>query len=126
MFVNTAMLNIWHPGRYFPQSNKVFLSKDGQAELVGPGWNDNRPFIVTFFDPFDLYGLFTGRDNATKFWELSPEELEAMNEKAKEEKARKAERRRPMLAKVFRYSNARSQEVVGSSFQKPSGDGVEV
>lgn len=126
MFANTAMLNIWHPGRYFPQSNKVFLSKDGQTELRGPGWSDDRPFIVTFFDPFDLYGLFTGRDSATKFWELSPEELAAMDAKAKEEKARKAERRHPMLAKAFKYTNTRSQEVVGSPFQKPSADNLEV
>ncbi len=115
MFVNTAMLNIWHPGRYLPQSNKVFLSKDGETELLGPGWSDKRPFIVTFFDPFDLYGLFTGRDNATKFWELSPEELAAMDAKAKGDKA---ERHLPMLAKAFKHMNARSQEVVGSPFQK--------
>jgi len=101
MFVNTAMLNIWHPGRYLPQSNKVFLSRDGQTELQGPGWSDDRPFIITFFDPFDLYGLFTGRDSATRFWELSPEELAAMNARAKEEKARKVKKGRPMLAKVF-------------------------
>jgi len=123
MFVNTAMLNIWHPGRYLPQSNKVFLSTDGQTELLGPGWTDKRPFIITFFDPFDLYGLFTSRDNMTKFWELSPEELIAMDAKAKEEKARKAEKRGSIFAKL---TNARNREVVGSPSQKPSGEILEV
>jgi hypothetical protein len=126
MFVNTAMLNIWHPGRYLPQSNKVFLSKDGQTELLGPGWSDNRPFIITFFDPFDLYGLFTGRDNATKFWELSPEELAAMDAKAKEEKARKAGKRGSIFAKAFKFGDARNREVVGSPSQQLSGDRLEV
>lgn len=101
MFVNTAMLNIWHPGRYLPLSNKVFLAKDGVTEMRGPGWTDKRPFSVTLFDPFDIYGLCTGRDNATKFWEMSPEELAAMNAKAQEEKARKLAKSRSVAAKIF-------------------------
>jgi len=126
MLINTGMLNIWHPGRYLPQSNKVFLSKDGQTELLGPGWSDNRPFIITFFDPFDLYGLFAGRDNVTKFWELSPEELAAMNAKVKEEKARKAARPGFIFQKLFKNANTHHREGVGSPFQKPSGDSLEV
>lgn len=101
MFVNTAMLNIWHPGRYLPRSNKVFLSKDGVTELRGPGWTDKRTFLLTVFDPFDIYGLCTGRDSATKFWELSPEELAAIDVQAQEEKARKLARPRSVAEKIF-------------------------
>jgi len=100
MFVNTALLNVFHPGRYLPRSNKVFLSKDGQTELRGMGWEDKRPFIVTVFDPFDLYGLCSGRDNTTKFWELTPEELDALNAQKDAEKARKAALPRSIAEKM--------------------------
>ncbi|KAF1814543.1 hypothetical protein P152DRAFT_456811 [Eremomyces bilateralis CBS 781.70] len=76
MLVNTFIMNIWHPGKRLPKSNHTFLSKDGKTELRGPGWNDTRPFWVTFFDPFDVYGLVTKRDQKTKFWELDGTELE--------------------------------------------------
>lgn len=101
MFVNTVMLNIWHPGRYLPHSNKVFLAKDGETELRGPGWSDKRPWAVTFFDPFDFYGLCMGRDSANKFWELSPDELAAMDAQMQQEKARKATKPRSLAGKVF-------------------------
>jgi len=101
MFVNTAMLNIWHPGRRLPKSNHIFLAKDGKTELVGPGWEDKRPFLLTLFDPFDLWGVFTGRDKKTKFWDMEPEELERMNEERKRKKAEKYAKPRPMLMKVM-------------------------
>jgi hypothetical protein len=100
MFINTAMLNIWHPGRNLPRSNKVFLSRDGKTELRGPGYQDKRPFIVTFFDPFDLAGLVTGRDKKTKFWDWSPEELARIDEENKQAKAKKGGLPRPTWKKI--------------------------
>jgi hypothetical protein len=99
MFVNTAMLNVFHPGKQLPRSNKVFVGKDGN-ELYGPGWKDNRPFIQTLADPFDIIGLVMGQDKKTKFWELSPEELEAMNEKDRIERAERFARPRPAWRKL--------------------------
>ncbi|KAL8690869.1 MAG: hypothetical protein Q9218_003783 [Villophora microphyllina] len=72
MFANTVMLNIWHPMKYLPNDNKVYLSKDGVTERWGPGWVDKRPFLITFVDPFDIGGLFTKRDNE-KFWDREDE-----------------------------------------------------
>jgi len=95
MFINTLMLNIWHPGGNLPRSNKVFLSKDGKTELRGPGYEDKRPFLQTFFDPFDLIGLATGRDKKTKFWDFPPEELARIDEENKRKKAEKEARPRP-------------------------------
>lgn len=86
MFVNTAMLNIWHPGKYLPRSNKVFLAMDGKTELRGPGYKEKRPFIATIVDPFDLTGLVTGRDNKTRFWNWSPEELERIDAENQQKK----------------------------------------
>ena len=69
MLVNTLMWNVWHPMEFLPNDNKIYLSKDGKTELEGPGWIDKRPFWVTLLDPFDLAGLFRGKDKANMFWE---------------------------------------------------------
>lgn len=69
MISNSVMLNIWHPSQSLPRSRKFYLAKDGRTELLGPGYVDKRNFFVTLLDPFDLYGLFTGRDKATAFWD---------------------------------------------------------
>jgi hypothetical protein len=76
MFVNTALLNIWHPGKRLPSSNTVFLARDGVTERRGPGWADDRPWIVTVFDPFDMWGLLRGEDKKKQFWDMTDEELE--------------------------------------------------
>lgn len=76
MFINTALLNIWHPGKRLPKSNSVFLDRDGVTERRGPGWADDRPWIVTVFDPFDVWGLVRGEDKKKQFWDMSDEELE--------------------------------------------------
>jgi hypothetical protein len=76
MFVNTALLNIFHPGKRLPKSNNVFLARDGVTERVGPGWKDERPWAVTVVDPFDVWGLVKGRDKKTQFWDLTDGELE--------------------------------------------------
>lgn len=72
MFANTFMLNIWHPMKYLPHDNKIYLSKDGVTERWGPGWIDKRPFLMTFVDPFDVAGLFLRRDKE-KFWDREEE-----------------------------------------------------
>lgn len=72
MFANALMLNIWHPMKYLPNDNKIYLSKDGTTERMGPGWQDSRWFIITLIDPFDLIGLVLGR-RKDKFWEREDE-----------------------------------------------------
>jgi hypothetical protein len=97
MLLNTVMFNIWHPGKRLPPNNHTFLSKDGQTELTGPGWQDDRQFWVTFFDPFDIGGLIRGKDKKTRFWDMSPEELEAFNKAEKERRKRK----RPVYLEII-------------------------
>jgi hypothetical protein len=75
MFLNTALLNLFHPGKRLPRSNSVFLDRDGVTERRGPGWDDDRPWIVTVFDPFDVWGLINKKDQKTQFWDMSDEEL---------------------------------------------------
>ena len=86
MLINTVLLNIWFPGKRLPCSNSVFLARDGVTERRGPGWHDDRPWPVTVFDPFDLWGLIAGRDKKTMFWDMNDEELAAMRAQMKERK----------------------------------------
>ncbi|KAF2660167.1 hypothetical protein K491DRAFT_649702 [Lophiostoma macrostomum CBS 122681] len=86
MFVNTALLNAFHPGKRLPRSNSVFLDRDGVTERRGPGWKDDRPWIVTVFDPVDLWGLFRGRDKETQFWDLNDEDLARLRAENKAKK----------------------------------------
>ncbi|KAI3319039.1 RTA1 like protein-domain-containing protein [Xylariaceae sp. AK1471] len=69
MLINSVWINVRHPRRWLPQSTKVYLAKDGITEITGPGYKEDRGFIATLFDPFDIYGMIKGRDNATRFWD---------------------------------------------------------
>ncbi|KAF2118960.1 RTA1 like protein-domain-containing protein [Lophiotrema nucula] len=86
MLLNTFLLNLYHPGKRLPRSNSVFLARDGVTVRKGPGWDDDRPWIVTMFDPVDLWGLFTGKDKKTMFWDMSDEELERLRREKKANK----------------------------------------
>jgi hypothetical protein len=82
MFLNTALLNVYHPGKRLPRSNSVFLDRDGKTERSGPGWSDDRPWLVTLIDPFDVWGLVNGRDKKTQFWDMTDDELEHLRAEA--------------------------------------------
>jgi hypothetical protein len=69
MLVNQVMLNVRHPRHYLPKSTKVYLADDGVTEITGPGYKESRPWLVTFIDPFDIYGMIKGKDSKKKFWE---------------------------------------------------------
>ncbi|KAJ8112983.1 hypothetical protein ONZ43_g5261 [Nemania bipapillata] len=73
MLINSALINVRHPRRWLPQTTKLYLAKDGVTEIMGPGYKEDRGFIATLVDPFDVYGMIKGRDNATRFWDENPE-----------------------------------------------------
>ncbi|KAF2205414.1 hypothetical protein GQ43DRAFT_477383 [Delitschia confertaspora ATCC 74209] len=83
MLLNTFLLNLWHPGKRLPRSNSIFLARDGVTERKGPGWADDRPWLVSTFDPFDVWGLIKGHDKKRQFWDMSDEELQRLREKNK-------------------------------------------
>jgi uncharacterized membrane protein YsdA (DUF1294 family) len=86
MLVNTVLLNIWHPGKRLPSSNSVFLDHDGVTERRGPGWADDRPWIITIFDPFDVWGIIRGKDKERQFWDMTDEELAQLRAEKKANK----------------------------------------
>ena len=68
MLTNSVLMNVRHPARYLPRSNKVYLAEDGVTEVEGPGFSDRRNILVTIVDPFDIVGLVSGRDKE-RYWE---------------------------------------------------------
>lgn len=69
MITNSVLLNVRHPALFLPVNNKIYLAEDGVTEIVGPGYQDKRNFLLTIFDPFDLIGLAKGRDKSGRYWE---------------------------------------------------------
>lgn len=98
MFLNTVMLNIWHPGRFLPSGTRTFLAIDG-VERVGPGWEDTRPPLLKIFDMCDIYGLVSGRDKKNRYWEWEPAELEGYVARQKAEKDEKKRQRKEMWSR---------------------------
>lgn len=67
MLINVIIINVFHPGRYLPKGDKTILNEHGQeVESETGGWEDNRPFIVTLFDPFNIAGLIDEYRNKKK------------------------------------------------------------
>ncbi|KAI1100061.1 RTA1 like protein-domain-containing protein [Jackrogersella minutella] len=69
MLCNSVLLNIRHPRRWLPKSTKVYLAQDGVTEIEGPGYKQERNFLATLVDPFDIYGMIKGKDQSTRFWD---------------------------------------------------------
>jgi hypothetical protein len=69
MLANSLLLNVRHPARFLPRNNKIYLAEDGVTEIEGPGYEDPRPWWMTFIDPFDVVGLCKGRDKKARYWE---------------------------------------------------------
>lgn len=98
MLINALILAIWFPGKYLPRSNKIYLSKDG-IEVEGTGFKDNRPFVVTLFDPFDVWGLITGKDKQNRFWEEENQLVERDTGDQVEDTRRRVEESGALIAK---------------------------
>ncbi|KAK6608137.1 RTA1 domain-containing protein [Botrytis cinerea] len=69
MTCNTFLLNWRHPMRFLPRNNKIYLGEDGVTEIEGTGYHDERKWWITFIDPFDIGGMFKGRNMHREFWE---------------------------------------------------------
>lgn len=81
MLANAFLWNFRHARKYLPADTKTFLSEDGVTEIEGPGYKDKRKFLATLLDPFDLFGLATGRDKKDRFWESGQGEGEVAGAK---------------------------------------------
>ncbi|KAH6652088.1 RTA1 like protein-domain-containing protein [Truncatella angustata] len=68
MLLNSVLWNVRHPRRWLPKSTTVYLAADGIVEIMGPGYEQERNFIATLLDPFDIYGVVTGKGKKIRFW----------------------------------------------------------
>ena len=68
MLANSVLLNVRHPMRFLPRDSRIYLAEDGTTEIMGPGYEDLRFFVIAMVDPFDLIGLITGRHTKKEFW----------------------------------------------------------
>ena len=71
MILYTLWLNLMHPGRFLPHDSKRYLDY-GKVERMGPGWNDNRPKIMSLMDPLNFEAMVKGEPSHKKFW-LDPQ-----------------------------------------------------
>lgn len=70
VLMDCVLFNVFHPRRYLPRNNKTYLALDGVSEVEGPGWSDNRPWMVTLCDPFDVMGAIRpAGKSGERFWE---------------------------------------------------------
>ncbi|KAJ0116734.1 rta1 domain protein [Diaporthe amygdali] len=87
MLVNAYLWNFRHASKYLPTNTKVFLGTDGVTEIEGPGYKDKRGFLATLLDPFDWYGMVTGRDKKDRFWEAGQGQGEVVGAKGEAKSA---------------------------------------
>ena len=76
-----AALAIWHPSRFLPSNDKIYLDPhDGVTERVGPGFTvaQNRSTLSTYLDPLDFEGMVKGKET-DKFWERDNEISQGRN-----------------------------------------------
>ncbi|SPO05513.1 related to Rtm1p [Cephalotrichum gorgonifer] len=71
MLINTYLFNAQHPRMFLPEKSSTYLALDGKTEVDGPGWKEDRPWVMTFIDPFNFQGMITGgaKMKMDPFWE---------------------------------------------------------
>ncbi len=82
MLANSVLWNFRHPMKHLPLDSRVYLSEDGVTEVVGPGYEDLRSFVIAMVDPFDLIGLAMGRHTKKEFWKEEQGKDKIMDEEA--------------------------------------------
>jgi hypothetical protein len=67
MLSNSILWNTRHPRQYLPEDYHVYLALDGISEVLGPGWQTEQSWLMSFVDPF---GWFAKKGpKQTPFWE---------------------------------------------------------
>lgn len=70
MLVNSVLWNIWHAGRYLPQSYAVHLSEEGEEVTTGSD-TDDRSSLAKIGNVFTFGILFRRKTQQTSFHELN-------------------------------------------------------
>jgi hypothetical protein len=71
MLINSFLLNFRNPMAVLPIDSRIYLTEDGTSEIVRPGYEDVRFFLIAMVDPFDVIGLILGRNRTKEFWKTN-------------------------------------------------------
>ncbi len=69
MLINSALWNIWNPGRFLPKNRHVHLAEDGKTEVEGQDKADRRPLLAKAASVL-TFGLLFRRKESRQFHEL--------------------------------------------------------
>lgn len=67
MLVNSAMWNIWHPGRFLPRSRRVHLGKDGIV-VTAERKLDERSVLMKGVHLMTLGMMFRRKEKGRREW----------------------------------------------------------
>ncbi|KAF2136194.1 uncharacterized protein K452DRAFT_280345 [Aplosporella prunicola CBS 121167] len=70
MFINSAIWNLFHPGRYLPRNYHVYLAQDGR-EVEGEEKSDDRPFLAKAGSVLTFGLLWRKKRGSPPFHELN-------------------------------------------------------
>ncbi|MCJ1325977.1 hypothetical protein MMC10_002640 [Thelotrema lepadinum] len=71
MLLNSALWNVWNPGRYLPRDYHVYLAQDGITVLEGEDKPDGRPLLVKAASILTFGILFRKKRENRPFEELN-------------------------------------------------------
>lgn len=71
MLINSAIWNIWNPGRYLPRNYHVHLAEDGRTEIQGEDYPDDRPLLAKAAHTLTFGILFRRKEKSHTFEELN-------------------------------------------------------
>lgn len=69
IFSMLVLLNVFHPGKFFPEDSSIYLSTDGVREVKGPGWSDERRWYWAVVDPLGVGDWVKAGNKGSRFWE---------------------------------------------------------
>jgi hypothetical protein len=71
MLINSAIWNVWNPGRYLPRNYHVYLARDGRTEIQVNYKADSRPLLLKVLSFLTFGLLFRHKLQDRPFEELS-------------------------------------------------------
>ncbi|KAK3295367.1 uncharacterized protein B0H64DRAFT_424132 [Chaetomium fimeti] len=70
MLLNSALWNVWHPGRFLPHDNLTYLARDGSGEVRREETPDGRTLAAKVGNVVTLGALFRRKELPEGFLEL--------------------------------------------------------
>ena len=76
MLINSALWNVWNPGRYLPRNNHIYLARDGKTEIQGEDESAGRPLLAVVGSVLTFGIFFRKKRGYPPFEELNDYPIE--------------------------------------------------